>query len=208
LLAFACFGCCFLHLRAPSSVTQAVDHLQVVGTTHASSDVRRLVRAVTRGLRCCQEPDAAETGLGGTYFFRSEAGAHVAIVKPCDEEPLAPNNPKVQHLSQHLVCQSVASTGTCQTCMHAMACLLSACSSSLHACLVSMHQLILRSTTTPQGFVGRELGQPGLKPTVRVGEAALREVAAFLLDHDNFAKVRAAVLPCSCMDPLGLKPTS
>jgi hypothetical protein len=69
---------------------------QVVGTTHASSDVRRLVRAVTRGLRCCQEPDAAETGLGGTYFFRSEAGAHVAIVKPCDEEPLAPNNPKVQ----------------------------------------------------------------------------------------------------------------
>lgn len=41
-----------------------------------------------------------------------------------------------------------------------------------------------------QGFVGRELGQPGLKPTVRVGEAALREVAAFLLDHDNFAKVQ------------------
>lgn len=40
-----------------------------------------------------------------------------------------------------------------------------------------------------QGFVGRELGHPGLKPTVRVGEAALREVAAFLLDHQNFAKV-------------------
>ncbi len=37
--------------------------------------------------------------------------------------------------------------------------------------------------------MGRELGQPGLKPTVRVGEAALREVAAFLLDHDGFAKV-------------------
>lgn len=34
-----------------------------------------------------------------------------------------------------------------------------------------------------QGFVGRQLGEPGLKPTVRVGEAAIREVAAFLLDH-------------------------
>ena len=45
-----------------------------------------------------------------------------------------------------------------------------------------------------QGFVGRALGDPGLKPTVRVGEAALREVAAFLLDHDGFAKVRH--LPC------------
>lgn len=41
--------------------------------------------------------------------------------------------------------------------------------------------------------MGRELGQPGLKPTVRVGEAALREVAAFLLDHDNFAKVHTAI---------------
>lgn len=63
---------------------------------HASQDVRRLVRAVARGLRCCQEPQAAEAGLGGTYFFRSEAGAMVAIIKPCDEEPLAPNNPKAR----------------------------------------------------------------------------------------------------------------
>lgn len=42
--------------------------------------------------------------------------------------------------------------------------------------------------------MGRELGQPGLKPTVRVGEAALREVAAFLLDHDGFAKVLSSPL--------------
>ena len=48
-------------------------------------------------------------------------------MKPCDEEPLAPNNPK--------------------------------------------------------GYVGRSLGDPGWKPTVRVGEAAMREVAAYLLDR-------------------------
>lgn len=40
-----------------------------------------------------------------------------------------------------------------------------------------------------QGFVGRALGEPGLKPTVRVGEAAMREVAAFLLDYDHFSQV-------------------
>jgi hypothetical protein len=45
-----------------------------------------------------------------------------------------------------------------------------------------------------QGFVGRALGDPGLKPTVRVGEAAMREVAAYLLDHDGFAKVPPTVL--------------
>lgn len=125
--------------------SQPEPHLEVVGTVHASPDVRRLVRAVARGLRCCQEPQAAEAGLGGTYFFRSEAGAMVAIIKPCDEEPLAPNNPK--------------------------------------------------------GFVGRQLGEAGLKPTVRVGEAALREVAAFLLDHDGFAKVPPTVL-VRCFHPI------
>ncbi len=50
-----------------------------------------------------------------------------------------------------------------------------------------------------QGFVGRALGDPGLKPTVRVGEAALREVAAFLLDHDGFAKVRNLLCPPSLL---------
>ena len=72
---------------------------------------------------CCvllQEPEAATEGLGGTYFFMNDTGRKIAIFKPCDEEPLAPNNPK--------------------------------------------------------GFVGRRLGDPGLKPTVRVGEAATREV--------------------------------
>jgi len=33
-----------------------------------------------------------------------------------------------------------------------------------------------------------------LKPTVRVGEAALREVAAYLLDHEHFARVPATVM--------------
>ncbi len=42
-----------------------------------------------------QEPEASLEGLGGTYFFMNEAGKRSAIVKPCDEEPLAPCNPKV-----------------------------------------------------------------------------------------------------------------
>lgn len=45
-----------------------------------------------------------------------------------------------------------------------------------------------------QGFVGRALGEPGLKPTVRVGEAAIREVAAYLLDYNHFAQVPHTVL--------------
>ena len=51
-----------------------------------------------------------------------------------------------------------------------------------------------------QGYVGRQLGEPGLKPTVRVGEAAMREVAAYLLDHDRFAHVPHTVL-CKVTHP-------
>ncbi|KAK9843965.1 hypothetical protein WJX81_000600 [Elliptochloris bilobata] len=116
----------------------ARSHVEVVGCAHARPEVRRLVNGVRRGLLAHQEPVASNEGLGGTYFFSSEAGGRVGIMKPVDEEPLAPNNPK--------------------------------------------------------GFVGRALGDPGLKPTVRVGEAAMREVAAYLLDHEHFARVPATVM--------------
>ena len=50
-----------------------------------------------------------------------------------------------------------------------------------------------------QGTVVRDvdvvqLGAPGLKPCVRVGEAALREVAAYLLDYNGFAGIPPACL--------------
>ncbi|GAX75569.1 hypothetical protein CEUSTIGMA_g3012.t1 [Chlamydomonas eustigma] len=112
--------------------------IEVCATAHTNSAIRRLVKSVIRGLTACQEPERTAEGMGGTYFFCNENGRKVAIVKPCDEEPLAPNNPK--------------------------------------------------------GYVGRSLGDPGWKPTVRVGEAAMREVAAYLLDRDGFSKVPTSVL--------------
>ncbi|KAF8072520.1 PI4KG7 [Scenedesmus sp. PABB004] len=113
-------------------------HIEVACTAHTNTGVRRLVKAVIRGLKARQEPEAAREGMGGTYFFPNDAGRKCAIFKPCDEEPLAPANPK--------------------------------------------------------GYVGRTLGDPGWKSTVRVGEAAMREVAAYLLDHDHFAQVPHTVL--------------
>lgn len=177
-------------------------HIEVACTAHTTTGVRRLVKSVIRGLKvrprnlqqtllvmqrcsCCkvfktqapskqllthpgmvkcsgwhscytvpvqsymcsgmalalqarQEPEKAREGMGGTYFFPNELGKKCAIFKPCDEEPLAPANPK--------------------------------------------------------GFIGRNLGDPGWKSTVRVGEAAMREVAAYLLDHDHFAQVPHTVL--------------
>ena len=73
-----------------------------MGTLHHSERVRALVKSVIGGLRAWQVPEASDEGLGGTYFFMNELGQKQAIVKPCDEEPLAPNNPKVGKQSSRL----------------------------------------------------------------------------------------------------------
>ena len=57
-----------------------------------------------------------------------------------------------------------------------------------------MVQILKQLPSWEQGFVGRALGDPGLKPSVRVGEAAVREVAAFLLDREHFARVPHTVM--------------
>lgn len=112
--------------------------VEMLGCSGSCARVKRLVEDVVTAIRSGVDPVPISSGLGGSYYFRNVAGDRVAIVKPTDEEPFAPNNPK--------------------------------------------------------GFVGRALGQPGLKKSVRVGETGFREVAAYLLDHDNFANVPATAL--------------
>ncbi|KAE8671061.1 Phosphatidylinositol 4-kinase gamma 7 [Hibiscus syriacus] len=46
----------------------------------------------------------------------------------------------------------------------------------------------------PKGFIGKALGQPGLKRSVHVGETGFREAAAYLLDYDHSANVPSTAL--------------
>lgn len=100
--------------------------------------MKQLAKDVIKAIRNGVDPVAVNGGMGGAYYFKNIWGERVAIVKPTDEEPFAPNNPK--------------------------------------------------------GFVGKALGQPGLKRSVRVGETGFREVAAYLLDYDHFANVPPTML--------------
>jgi hypothetical protein len=111
---------------------------EVVGGLRCCPTMKRILKDVVKALECGVEPIAVSGGLGGAYYFRNCRGDSVAVIKPTDEEPFAPNNPK--------------------------------------------------------GFTGKTLGQPGLKRAVRVGETGVREVAAYLLDHEHFAGVPSTVL--------------
>uniref|UniRef100_A0A1D1XH27 1-phosphatidylinositol 4-kinase n=1 Tax=Anthurium amnicola TaxID=1678845 RepID=A0A1D1XH27_9ARAE len=112
--------------------------IEILGCSSHCSRMKKLVKDVVKGIKAGVDPVPVHGGLGGAYYFRSMRGDNVAIVKPTDEEPFAPNNPK--------------------------------------------------------GFIGKALGQPGLKKSVRVGETGFREVAAYLLDYDNFANVPPTIL--------------
>ncbi|KAF2321385.1 hypothetical protein GH714_040974 [Hevea brasiliensis] len=107
--------------------------IEILGQSNSFSKMKQLIKESVKAIKMGVDPIPVHSGLGGAYYFRNSRGESVAIVKPTDEEPFAPNNPK--------------------------------------------------------GFVGKALGQPGLKRSVRVGETGFREVAAYLLDYDHFANV-------------------
>ncbi|XP_075483935.1 phosphatidylinositol 4-kinase gamma 5-like [Primulina tabacum] len=112
--------------------------IEVLGHSTRFDPAKQLVKKIVKAIKNGVDPIPVHSGLGGAYYFRNSRGESVAIVKPTDEEPYAPNNPK--------------------------------------------------------GFVGKSLGQPGLKRSVRVGETGFREVAAYLLDSDQFANVPPTAL--------------
>ncbi|KAI5079040.1 hypothetical protein GOP47_0006711 [Adiantum capillus-veneris] len=129
---------CFFHPSDSQVQMDCGQPFEVVGGLKCCLQMEQIIKDVVKALECGVEPIAVSGGLGGAYYFRNCRGESVAVVKPTDEEPFAPNNPK--------------------------------------------------------GFVGKTLGQPGLKRAVRVGETGVREVAAYLLDHNNFARVPPTVL--------------
>lgn len=112
--------------------------IEILCCSRDCAETKHLVKTAMKAIESGVDPIPVHSGLGGAYYFRNSSGESVAIVKPTDEEPFAPNNPK--------------------------------------------------------GFVGKALGQSGLKRSVRVGETGFREVAAYLLDHGHFANVPPTVL--------------
>ncbi|XP_022732862.1 phosphatidylinositol 4-kinase gamma 7-like [Durio zibethinus] len=112
--------------------------IEILGHSDSFDVLKVLVKEIVKAIKIGVDPLPVHSGLGGAYYFRNNRGESVAIVKPTDEEPFAPNNPK--------------------------------------------------------GFVGKALGQPGLKRSVRVGETGFREVVAYLLDYGHFANVPPTAL--------------
>ena len=53
-----------------------------------------MIDSIKTGFAKGIKPKLAENGTSGSYFLMSGSHKTVAIFKPFDEEPFAPNNPK------------------------------------------------------------------------------------------------------------------
>lgn len=68
--------------------------IQILGHSSYFGRVKELVKEMLEGIENGVDPIPISSGLGGVYYFRNCEGESIAIVKPTDEEPYAPNNPK------------------------------------------------------------------------------------------------------------------
>ncbi|CAN1244340.1 Phosphatidylinositol 4-kinase gamma 5 [Linum perenne] len=112
--------------KDPQLIDQS-NPVEILGFSDRFAEAKPLVREITKALRNNIHPTPTFGGLGGAYYFKNCQFENIAIVKPTDEEPYAPNNPK--------------------------------------------------------GFVGKALGQPGLKRSVRDGIGRFGQVELFPIDH-------------------------
>lgn len=126
-------SCLYASLCAlANSPALVLPKIEALGEFRNDEFCMSLIEASKQGFLANHLPQLASDGTGGTYFLKDQSNRTVAVFKPDDEEPKAPNNPR--------------------------------------------------------GYQGR-MYQIGLRRGILSGEAGVREVAAYLLDHGGFANV-------------------
>jgi len=119
-------------LRIKPEIDRLNSYIDVYGSFHCPKAMVSVLEQIRQGFNMYLHPKLTEDGTSGAYLLRNADKDYVAIFKPIDEEPYAPNNPRG-------------------------------------------HQA--------------PFGSPSFRPGILSGEVCVREVAAYLLDHQHFSKV-------------------
>ena len=151
------------------SVDEAVSLISVAGSLQCSPRLRSLIDQASLGLSLGLKPKLTEDGTGGTYILSARSHNHakipVAILKPSDEELWAPCNPRGYSSS------AIGSP------------VIAANSKGSSNASSSFSKVNAIDTVLNGGAFAHD--SRGIAPT----EGAIREVAAWMLDHGNFANV-------------------
>eukprot|EP00948_MAST-09A_sp_MAST-9A-sp1_P002395 g2395.t1 len=120
--------------------------------------------ALHKGVR----PVAIKECAGGVYYFRNRRGRIIAVFKPLDEEPYAPNNPKGFVSAPRTKCvknnhDSITNAGLDMNGNNTT-------KNSKEEDFVNNHRIHINDV-------------PAMRSGIQAGEAGIREVVAFLLDQ-------------------------
>ena len=73
---------------------QMSSYIDVYGSLHCPSALKPMLEHIRQAFNSKLTPKLTEDGTSGAYRMRDTSKKTVAIFKPVDEEPFAPNNPR------------------------------------------------------------------------------------------------------------------
>lgn len=69
-------------------------YIEVYGSVQCNKKMRSIIEQIKQGFNSGLIPKLTDDGTSGTYEMRNVQKEKIAIFKPIDEEPFAPNNPR------------------------------------------------------------------------------------------------------------------
>jgi len=86
--------CVAIILKIKQDIDLTKSYIDVYGSLKITKKVTKLIEDIWKGFNNSLIPKLTDDGTSGAYRMRNEDKENVAIFKPIDEEPFAPNNPR------------------------------------------------------------------------------------------------------------------
>lgn len=81
-------------LRLRPDIDQMNSYIDIYGSVYCNKKMKKVIEIIRQGFNSGLIPKLTDDGTSGTYEMRNAQKQKVAVFKPVDEEPFAPNNPR------------------------------------------------------------------------------------------------------------------
>jgi hypothetical protein len=83
-----------IFLKRKQNIDFMNTYIDVYGSLRQSKKLREVIDQILQGFNQKLVPKLTDDGTSGAYRMRTSDKENIAIFKPIDEEPFAPNNPR------------------------------------------------------------------------------------------------------------------
>ena len=83
-----------IFLKRKQNIDFMNTYIDVYGSLRQTKKLREVIDQILQGFNQKLVPKLTDDGTSGAYRMRTSDKENIAIFKPIDEEPFAPNNPR------------------------------------------------------------------------------------------------------------------